>query len=427
MLGKLLKYNRMKQRKKQEDVCRGICSVSYYSKIENNKIEPADDVIDQLLERLNLSRQEMLEIDPAEVKTKLLNWHKAVIQEDDKTAEREKQSAAEQVEFTEEKELKQLFQYFQFREAAWKEEETRFHDLKKRLQQPLYDGESEEVQFYAAKSRAVGAMYEEKYEEAREHLLHAFCCKEELIIPRVELTDLYMLSGACGLETGYYSASLDYLQRAVKAFDQQYDLRQSGRGRVLLARAYRLVGKHSLTEDELNKAESVSSQTRNVRLQADVLQERGLMHAEQGRSMDAVHCFQQSYRLRSGRERLVTIHAILQEFEAISSTQDILSWVAHGFETIGKLRAVRPLSPFETKYERRFHYYLLMYDEQSHGRFLQEMESVVLPFFKERKDWVSQAFYLGKMGDYCLEEKADKDLAVRYYREAADCLWKRVR
>jgi len=52
-LGEYIKKERIRQGLKQELVCRGICSVSYYSRIENNKVNPSDTYINKIFKKLN--------------------------------------------------------------------------------------------------------------------------------------------------------------------------------------------------------------------------------------------------------------------------------------------------------------------------------------------------------------------------------------
>lgn len=52
--GNLIKVERMRQSMKQTVLARGICSVSYLSKIENNQTTPSEEVLELLFDRLNI-------------------------------------------------------------------------------------------------------------------------------------------------------------------------------------------------------------------------------------------------------------------------------------------------------------------------------------------------------------------------------------
>lgn len=59
-------YRERKRRNwSQEGLCKGICTVSYLSKIENGKAEPSEDIVRMLLERLGLHTDPELEAEAA--------------------------------------------------------------------------------------------------------------------------------------------------------------------------------------------------------------------------------------------------------------------------------------------------------------------------------------------------------------------------
>lgn len=60
-IGRVIYTQRIAKNWNQEDLCRGICAVSYLSKIETGKAEPSGDILDQLLERLEIRIDEASE------------------------------------------------------------------------------------------------------------------------------------------------------------------------------------------------------------------------------------------------------------------------------------------------------------------------------------------------------------------------------
>ena len=53
-VGTLIRRERLRQNLSQEGLCRGVCAVSYLSKIEQGKAEAGDDVLLPLLRRLGI-------------------------------------------------------------------------------------------------------------------------------------------------------------------------------------------------------------------------------------------------------------------------------------------------------------------------------------------------------------------------------------
>lgn len=59
--GALIRLERNRQNWSQEGLCKGICTVSYLSKIENGKADPSEEILRLLLDRLDLHTDPMLE------------------------------------------------------------------------------------------------------------------------------------------------------------------------------------------------------------------------------------------------------------------------------------------------------------------------------------------------------------------------------
>ncbi|WP_188734846.1 helix-turn-helix domain-containing protein [Oceanobacillus neutriphilus] len=64
-LGQKLKFLRSKQKSKQQEIVEGICSVSYYSKIENGNVVPNEEILQLLAQRFGISVQELVQTDEA--------------------------------------------------------------------------------------------------------------------------------------------------------------------------------------------------------------------------------------------------------------------------------------------------------------------------------------------------------------------------
>ncbi|WP_369901074.1 tetratricopeptide repeat protein [Bacillus manliponensis] len=77
-VGKQIFYQRLQQKMTQEELCQGICSVSYLSKIENGKIEASEEILQLLCTRLEIAVSDLRDVE-AEVKEKLNQWLEAFI------------------------------------------------------------------------------------------------------------------------------------------------------------------------------------------------------------------------------------------------------------------------------------------------------------------------------------------------------------
>ncbi|QKS70556.1 helix-turn-helix transcriptional regulator [Paenalkalicoccus suaedae] len=412
-----MKYNRIKQRKKQDEVSHGICSVSYYSKIENNKINPADDVIDQLLQRLNLSRSDIDNLDYGEMKEKLHKWHYAIMSDNIRDAEKQKLEIRDELDFFQSQDLRILFLLFSSRLAILTDNGRSAKNNFLEARELLQKDSSQEVEFYYNKISVCYYMYLEDYQQAREQACTAIELTESLVLPDYELSDLLMKAAISTLETGAYTLAIDFATKALKSYDRSYRLENSGRCRVILANAYCQLKNYERASLELDLAESIASQIKSQKLKAQVLQMKGDLSSKQGAKMDAIQFYQLSYRLRTGRARLVTIESILKEFELMDAAQDILSWVEHGKETLEKLQSTRELINYEKKYEKIFLFYETYYGGYDTAKTVDVILNEILPFFISISHWTTVSHYYQVMANV-VESSGNLEEAITYYKES---------
>ncbi|AZQ49119.1 tetratricopeptide repeat protein [Bacillus sp. GX] len=86
-IGKQVFYKRLQQKMTQEELCQGICSVSYLSKIENGKIEASEEILQLLCARLEIAVTDLRDVEE-DVKGKLDEWLNALVHLDKPQVER---------------------------------------------------------------------------------------------------------------------------------------------------------------------------------------------------------------------------------------------------------------------------------------------------------------------------------------------------
>ena len=112
-IGYLIKYNRLKRNYSQEGLCKGICAVSYLSKIEKGVADPSPEIIDQLFEALNINylRDKIL---LSKYKSLLFNFFDKTFHDEPTTEEEKELSIAdEQLLYSELGLEYQLFRVYQ--------------------------------------------------------------------------------------------------------------------------------------------------------------------------------------------------------------------------------------------------------------------------------------------------------------------------
>ena len=86
-IGAIIQYYRTKKGLTQKRLADGICSVSYLSKIENETIEPKEDVAEMLFDRLDVSYEDLAHNDIQKIIRKILKLQKRIKEKDYEAAE----------------------------------------------------------------------------------------------------------------------------------------------------------------------------------------------------------------------------------------------------------------------------------------------------------------------------------------------------
>ncbi len=193
-IGKIICAKRIEKNWNQEELCRGICAVSYLSKIEKGKAEPSQEIVEQLLERLGIH----------------------VDEEKEKQAEQTAEQAYEYVFSAMNREFRELLRRTDIEEL----EGTRYAiDLK--LLEQLASSEMKPLNASAEASMDLR-------QKALQKLLSGNCEEALLLYPNAWM---YLMSGIDAYEKGRINDASDYLNTA-------YDMSaKEGTVRIMLSAA----------------------------------------------------------------------------------------------------------------------------------------------------------------------------------------------
>ncbi|WP_027964836.1 helix-turn-helix domain-containing protein [Halalkalibacillus halophilus] len=77
-IGTLIQYHRIKNQMTQKDLAAGVCSISYLSKVENGTVDPGQELLEDLSERLQVSIDQFLTFDTNQLIQKIMQLYKEI-------------------------------------------------------------------------------------------------------------------------------------------------------------------------------------------------------------------------------------------------------------------------------------------------------------------------------------------------------------
>ncbi|XXM71983.1 tetratricopeptide repeat protein [Lysinibacillus sphaericus] len=75
MIGSRIKYFRINSNLTQEELCKGVCSPSYLSKVENNNMDPSEEILKLLCEKMKISINSIKSVDESDLNNKIEKWY----------------------------------------------------------------------------------------------------------------------------------------------------------------------------------------------------------------------------------------------------------------------------------------------------------------------------------------------------------------
>ncbi|RNA66944.1 helix-turn-helix domain-containing protein [Alteribacter keqinensis] len=420
MNGKVLKYHRLKQRKKQDEVCKGICSVSYYSKIENDQIDVSTDLLERLMDRLDIREEVKSVHNESQLKERIYKLNEKVIDRELAEAAELSGSLQEQLNFVQNPNLIVLFEVILSRLRFLQGEGASAQVLLNKNESFINDVEDPEIRFHFLKMKSVYAYMNQEFHKSLEHLKEADALLDTSNFPHKDVVDLYYMLGLTSYRVEDINSSMHHLNEAVRVYDANYEYHRSGDCRLLLGLCFKVLGKYSKAEKQFELAMKLAKNIGDKKLEAKVLQAKGETFGAMNRSMEAIHHFQMSYRLRQGTDRLITIVAILEQFAKMRLFSEMKSWIEHGFEILDEHKS-KAGSFLVRQYEYHLKYYEHVAGDADTEEFEKVLKDEIIPFFEEnpRHEFI---YKYGKHLAALYEKKQHYSKSVQYYKKAVGAL-----
>ncbi|PHA01468.1 transcriptional regulator [Bacillus pseudomycoides] len=273
-MGKQIFYKRLQQKMTQEELCQGICSVSYLSKIENGKIEASEEILQLLCTRLEIAVSDLRDIE-AEVKEKLDEWFRALVHLDKHRVEilyRELESETKQiVDF-------EIVNYYKLLYARYLIMKRNVPALKEELEKlkKVYKKYSPFQQLLYKYSQALCYCLQHKWQEGLQFLVQTELMAKE---QNYYETGIYYNLAVAYSHLEIPHMALHFANIAMEGFRNEYKFRNVINCQIIIALSYSEKGQYDealkIYESILREADSFSE--KDV-LMATVLSNIGNIH-----------------------------------------------------------------------------------------------------------------------------------------------------
>lgn len=374
-IGSKLKFFRIQRNLKQEDLARGIISVSYLSKIENNLTSPSEEVLKLLCERLGVS---LIEQQDDTILSELMAWYKLMVTSNSDEIMQRYEELGLKIQSVNTKTY-MYFVLFELRYYLYLRDLEQAKLLIDKLQH-FHEIFDLQMHYYFKKFYAIFTYRLNNYTETLEHLKAAAkLLKRNTNMESAEEADLYYLFGLTYSQTAKVPLSITYTTKALHNFQAVYDLKRSAECHVLLGISYRRIGEYDQAEESYLLAQKLSESLNNKYLQALIYHNLGKLYSMQQLHFQAIEEFERSYYLKEDRSlesKLNSIYCLLIEYDNMGDWKQCRKWL-----DIGKALLTKPEELIE------YHYYFTIFDyilSENMGGLDGYFQEIVLPFLQQQ-------------------------------------------
>jgi transcriptional regulator with XRE-family HTH domain len=324
--GEKIRYYRHKKGMTQEELCRGICSPTYLSKLENNKIEPREDILQLLCERLNISIEYLRDIQTSKYKKDLFDWYE-LIKRRDRLAAKQKYEAIEALvkENEEDDELQWLYKLFLLRYSLFIKNEKQSSKLAEEVMNHEKYYHQEVIQLYY---NFLGYYFYSNDFFEKALLFYTKAVDLGHLNNYVDSELIYNLSMVQS-KLGRYSISIINANKALEIFFEEMKINRAIDCYILLGINFSHIREYNLAEKNLLKALHHAAYHDDPFILSTIYQYLGYIESCKGNSADAIHLYENSIRTSSSI-RISTIYLLAYEYYLLGEHNKSMELVSKG-------------------------------------------------------------------------------------------------
>ncbi|WP_175991433.1 helix-turn-helix transcriptional regulator [Bacillus sp. Marseille-Q1617] len=400
-IGSKIRFHRQKRNLTQEELSKGIISVSYLSKLENNQVTPSDDIIGLLCERLGVSS---LQSDGQELNQLLEKWNHSLLWKNLQEAESYHEQIKTQLEDTDNLTPQLYYQILciRFELIHSKLDQARNHIIHIHNH---YRELSDTLRFYYHKYKGNYYYLLQQYEKARTELKEAETYYVlGSVVNEEERADLYYLFSLVLTRLNVYRLAIYYGEKSLSIFQGVYFQKRCAEVHLLLGICYRRIRYSEEALKHYEWANFISSSINYNSLSSMVEQNLGYLKSVMNKSEEAILHYSRSIELKESdmEGKLNSILALVKEYFKLNQFNQVRYWLPKGLELCSR-------DVFPDKYYQLSYYDYALNDFANGFEYF--MKEHTLPYFKENGELLLYAEYSKFLGQYYQ--------GIRKYKNAA--------
>ncbi len=387
-IGEKLYYYRNKVGLTQEQLAHGICSVSYLSKIENNKCEASREVLELLVKKLGISLEDDNQEKLFEITILLEEWFEIIVNtRNKKESTNKKEMITKKIQ--EINDLSTIITYhlidLRYELSIYNIEEANIIIKKLNPMQKYFTQENLYFYYYFLglykyiKGQFIASLDDFKQAEYIDNQIN------------VRETELYYLLALVHSKLYHVTSAIYYSQLAVEAYNHKMYYFRSIESQLILAINYIRIQNFDKANYYLFNSLKIAKNIDNDYLIGRIKHNLGFLHSKLGKHKEAISFYLDSlYHKKDNLEDYThTIYSLVKEYISINHIEEAEKWLQKGLEIVGLYN-----------YKQNEMKLKVLYFRLGNGEYLKYIEKEVIPYFLKNKERQLVSEYAEILGDY---------------------------
>lgn len=409
-IGSFIKLQRTKQEMTLNELSEGIVSVSYLSKIENQKTQASPDIIQLLCNRLGIENDNSQE---EQIKEKCNRWYSMLFEVNNKE---EIITTYKEIQEMLDKNLSNSLLMFEIHKIRYYLIMGNFDEALKKINElsEIASTFDSLQQFYWFKFKGNYYSTASDFQQA----LQMYKLAEEKInridITEEETADLQYTMSVTHSKLRHTLESIDYANRSLEIFMKQYNFQRCAQCHIILGISYRRIKMHDRAIKNYNLAKHLGELNKDKQIIQLTNLNLGYLYSVIAETNEAISFYEKVANDEEVNleQRLIAITSIIKEFYNIDKINEV---------RVAIVKAQNILDLAKDKgYSKLYSYIIHTFEYATNGendRFVSFVKDKFIPFLKNHSDHANLVFYSTMLARHFEEQYKYKD-AVKYYKLA---------
>ncbi|MUK88426.1 helix-turn-helix domain-containing protein [Ornithinibacillus sp. L9] len=409
-IGSFIKLQRVKQGMTQEELADGIVSMSYLSKIENQRTEASPEVISMLCTRLGIELDSDKDIT---IKEKCENWFNMLFEVNDKKEITETYNELSELLALVRSDSLMMFEIHKIRYFLILGEYDNALEQINKLNEVSGSFDSLHL-FYWYKFKGNYSSLNSEFAQAMRMYKHAEDKLNQIKLDEEQVADLQYTMAVTHSKLRNTLESIEYANKAIDLFQKEYNFIRCAQCHIVLGISYRRIKMYDKAIKHYNLARHLGELNKSKQVIQLTNQNLGYLYSSVGDSKEAIKHFievVEDEKLEIN-ERLLGLTNLIKEYYKIQNFDQ----ATKELERAKHLLQLSTDNVNHRLYEYIIHTFSYAISEQ-HEQFTSLVMEEFLPYLQKRKDYGNLIVYSNMLAKHFEKVGRYKD-SVKYYKLA---------